>query len=183
MDLTVSNNWYLLDEDSIISDAYEFDIANLDEYEITVRPADEILYVEASEARLGDANCESGIHFDWSDVEGLCGKADVEIIIDSVMHEGLPNELSRAEDIRVFNDWLADELEDYDGYSAEWDIPGEYLAPFVDTRVDFRFTIYNCLGDREQVRRFLWVIDEDIEDEDIEGNTIIHRGGTCGQYL
>ena len=62
-------------------------------------------------------NCDSGIDFDWSDVEGLCGKGDVEIVIDSVMHEGLDFELSYSEEMRVFNDWLAEDLLSYNGYS------------------------------------------------------------------
>lgn len=133
MDLTVSNRWYRIDGDSDDDDSAEFFNANLDEFEIEVRPSGNLLVVEATESRLGEVNCDSGVHFDWSDVTGLCGINDVEIVIDAVMHEVRDEEQSRAVDIRRFNDWITEELESYNGYDTEWHVDGEMLAPFVNT--------------------------------------------------
>ena len=140
MNITVSNRWYRFDGLQGLSDTSKFFNARLDEVTIPIRSADEPLWVEAElilnpqiNQEFAEANCASGVHFDWLDSTGICGMNMVEIKIDSVMEEGDDYAVSMSPEIAEFNEWLHEQIEDnYDGFAKTFDMEGTMLAPFVN---------------------------------------------------
>jgi hypothetical protein len=85
-----------------------------------------------------------------------------------------------SDQVNTFNDALRTYLDNnYNGFDAEVTVPGALLAPFVNTRLDISLTIENCIGDKQTMRRFTYVFDEDLIGYDRAGLEEIFPGGTC----